>query len=175
MNLVEFQQLSKRTMPFGGEPQNHIEFENMLGNYAMGLCGEIIEAYKVRNDKEKLLLELGDVAHYAVGLLSLAKIDIPKPLPYLSVPMNIDEMFNRLIFESGEILEHAKKVIYHRHEFEAWRIESCLLIAQSVSKLAFRNHSTLGLVLVKNIDKLKTRYPEKFSVEDSIARKDVQQ
>jgi len=173
MNLVEFQQLSKRTMPFNGEPANPIEFENMLGNYAMGLCGEVSEACMMINDKEKLLLELGDIAHYAVGLLLLGKLEIPQPLRHTLIGLTYEENFKVLIRESGRVSEHAKKAIYHRHEFDANELQRVFLVLKAIRNIARIQNVSLEKVLQMNIDKLKTRYPESFTVEDSIARKDV--
>ena len=173
MNLNEFQELSKRTMPYNGEPTNQVEFENMLGNYAMGLSGETSEAYMMINNREQLLLELGDIAHYAVGLLLLAKIEIPQPLRHTLIGLTYEEQFKSLIRDSGEIVEHVKKVIYHRHEFNADTFQAAVRILKVIRSIARIHNSSLDKVLQMNIDKLKTRYPESFNTADSINRVDV--
>jgi len=167
MNLKQFQEESKRTMPFNGEPQNHIEFENMLGNYAMGLVGEYIEMMDCDNE-EDLTKEIGDVMHYGVGLLELLdeKVDI-------ELFGDVDE--HEGLLAAGTVLELAKKHIYHRHELPKSRMIE--LIYEALGWLRPRNEQQVpqfNNVLQMNIDKLKTRYPESFTVEDSIARKDVE-
>lgn len=167
MNLVEFQQLSKRTMPFGGEPTNQVEFENMLGNYAMGLAGEWFEFQTEINENEnpsdKLLKEVGDVLHYSVGLLEM--------LDYKANELAIS---HEVTFEGAEkalitILEAPKKHIYHRHELP--KLEMIEAVNDVIAH--FNHNFTLATVFEMNIDKLKTRYPEKFNTADSIARVDV--
>lgn len=175
MNLVEFQQLSKRTMPFNGEPQNHIEFENMLGNYAMGLVGEWFELQTEINkvDQENLKSsipfidkEIGDILHYAVGLLELLgeKVKFSR----IGHVVVIDELEEHL----GYILEIPKKHIYHRHELEKDKLITA--VYEVIAFLYDDFGAKFERIMQANIDKLKTRYPEKFSVEDSIARKDVE-
>lgn len=182
MNLVEFQQLSKRTMPFNGEPQNHIEFENMLGNYSMGLIGEITEALAIVNsvsftesETEQLKKELGDISHYAVGLAAIAHIELPEHIEidfenYDDIP--VCETMERLICEAGLIIEHAKKMIYHRHAFDARELD-VVEILKYVKTIAKAHGFKYSDVLQTNIDKLKKRYPEKFSAANSIARVDA--
>lgn len=171
MNLVEFQRLSKRTMPFNGEPQNPIEFENMLGNYAMGLLGEAVELLeaKVNGDKE-IIKEIGDVCHYAVGIAMITKNDLPNKPMLLSESLSC--VFNRLLFASKEISEQAKKHIYHRHTLDISPMYISVIFDCLYTLMDY--YSPKGDALQMNIDKLKTRYPDKFNVEDSIARKDVQ-
>lgn len=167
MKLQEFQQASKRTMPYGGEPSNQQEFENMLGNYAMGLAGEWFEFQTEVNKEEipldKISKEAGDVLHYSVGLLEL-----------LGCTANELAVSHEVTFEQVEkafvtILEAPKKHIYHRHELP--RLEMISAVNDVIAH--FNHHFTLTTIFEMNIDKLKTRYPDKFSTENSIARADT--
>lgn len=176
MNLTQFQTLSKRTMPFGGEPQNNQEFENMLGNYAMGLVGEIIELQMEligRKDKEKIAYEIGDVAHYAIGLLTLANLEVPEHVEVPKSSFKLNDKMNSLLCNAGEIVEHSKKVIYHRHDFMKNIFWGVLRILSMLKDVAKHHGYKFSEVLDMNTEKLKTRYPDKFSVEDSIARVDT--
>lgn len=85
MNLNEYQNLSKRTMPFGGEPQNHIEVQYGCFNYALGLNGEAGECADLikkkyfhghETTKDEIAKELGDVLHYVAGLASMNGITL---------------------------------------------------------------------------------------------------
>lgn len=181
MNLQQFQEESRRTMPFKGVSGNPIEFENMLGNYTMGLAGETAEAYEIFNKEpftadelQALKNELGDISHYAVGLAALANIELPEHIELELDPEDIApcEVFKQLITETGLILDYAKKVIYHRHAFDATKLNvvEVLTLVKSIAKAYGLKYSE---VLDANIDKLKTRYPEKFTPAASQARVDV--
>ena len=172
MNLVEFQQLSKRTAPFNAAPENNQEFINILGNYSTGLVGEWFEyqqalnkrAVEKDNDKE-IIKEIGDVMHYAVNLLTVMneKLDFKK----ITQPTLID--MDKYL---GDILEIPKKHIYHGHELR--KQEYIEAVYGVISYFKTNLWAVLDVALAGNIEKLKTRCPDSFSVEDSIARKDVQ-
>ena len=169
MNLTQFQTLSKRTMPFGGEPQNQDDFEKMLGNYAMGLVGESLEfaIATQTGDIDEMYKEAGDTLHYCVGLLSCLGEEVDYKTLY-EVEMNEKQA----AYAMTNILEIPKKHIYHRHELNKEKlIESVHIIIKGYSDST--DKETLSEILQRNIDKLKTRYPDKFSVEDSIARVDT--
>lgn len=167
MNLQEFQQASKRTMPFGGEPSNQQEFENMLGNYAMGLAGEWfelnLEISKCDMSIEKAKKEAGDVLHYAVGLLEILGYQANEmAVSHKVIPQDITKAMI-------VILESPKKHIYHRHELP--KLQMIGAVNDVIAHID--NFFNLSEVCKMNINKLKTRYPEKFSTADSIARVDV--
>lgn len=182
MDLLQFQTAAKRTTPFGGNPQNRVHFDNLFGNYAMGLSGEAAEAFAIlrevpisEEDALKLKAELGDISHYAVGLASMAYIQLPAHIELdIEDPSDIPvcETADELICLTGEILEHAKKVIYHRHTFDAneLKITEVLKLVKLLAKAHGFKYSD---VLTANIEKLKLRYPEKFNTADSIARVDA--
>lgn len=180
MNIIRFQKQSFRTMVFRGAPKDQKEFNHMLAEYSMGLSGEVSEAFAIHIstpitdvDMEKLEKELGDISHYAVGLAAIADVDLPKKFP-LPEPEDIPmcETFEKLIIEAGVILEHAKKVVYHDHEFDSKQID-VIEILHLTSTIAVGYGLDYSDVLIANIEKLKKRYPHKFSTKDSIARVDI--
>lgn len=177
MNLTTFQELSKRTMPFKGEPQNNQEFENMLGNYAMGLVGESVELFEVFFDKhsscEASEKEIGDVLHYAVGLGNILNISLQDVgAKYLGVFDTEFEMIRDLLVSAKNVSEQVKKIIYHRHEDDVPH-ESLKKVVACLYQTTHFLGCDMSEIMKQNIDKLKTRYPDKFSVEDSIARVDT--
>lgn len=183
MKLQDYQEQSKRTMPFNGNPQNPIEFTHMFGNYAMGLVGEAIEAMTTYKNmsvsdatSEGLAKELGDVAHYVVGLAALLDLPLPSKVDVgnYSKFFSIEYLTRDLVDEAGLIVEHAKKVIYHSHALDNDFIKIRLNeILKLISDIANDEGYDLSQIFQMNIDKLKTRYPEKFNSADSIARVDV--
>lgn len=175
MNLNNFQELSKRTMPFKGEPKNPIEYENGLTNYALGLIGECTEVLSAANDREAILKEIGDVAHYAFGLLTFLG-EKYKPLTNYFVEGPKEKLINKIIILSGEVSEQVKKFIFHRHELNSSKVKLTLkMLIKNLIVLAEKYDITLEEICEMNIDKLKMRYPESFNVEDSKKRVDTVQ
>lgn len=172
MELNKFQELSKRTMPFEGEPKNNIEYEHGLTNYALGLIGECAEVLSAANDREAILKEIGDVAHYAFGLLTFLN-GIYEPLANYIVEGSRESIIDKIIILSGEISEQVKKFIYHRHELNLSKMKLALkMLIQNLIELAKFYDSSLEQICEMNIDKLRMRYPESFNSEDSIKRVD---
>ena len=79
---------------------------------------------------------------------------------------------NRLLIACKNISEVAKKQIYHRHD-EKFMVDDLITIFNCLYTLGEYYADSYEQVMQQNIDKLKTRYPDKFSVEDSIARVDT--
>lgn len=179
MNLNKFQELSRRTMPFNGNPKNDVEFENILGNYSLGLIGEaveVVEAYQqnmaLPGAIENLMKEIGDVTHYAVGVASLFKLQLPDHVD--GVSMSVSDLIHDLLLRAKLISEYAKKRIYHRHD-DAFDYQALLGIFVTLKSLVKVYGYKYSDVLEMNIDKLKKRYPETFNAEDSINRVDTVQ
>lgn len=167
MNLNKFQELSKRTMPFGGEPKNNIHFENILTNYAMGLIGECAEVLFAPNEQDATLKELGDVSHYAFGILTLLG-EKYEPLGNYFVEGTKEKLIDKIIILSGEVSEQVKKFVFHRHELNSSKVKIALkMLIENLIVLAGKYDTTLEEICEMNIDKLKMRYPESFNVEDS--------
>ena len=173
MKIEEFQQQSVRTCPFNAAPENIQEFNNLLGNYAMGLVGEHFEHQQALsqigeqvgpNDIQNVFKEIGDQMHYAVNLLTLMDEDFDeRKLTSVVLSEDIEKAF-------GDVLEIPKKYIYHGHTLDREGFTAAVYMV--ISKLYEFHRSSMPEILQMNIDKLKKRYPEKFTVEDSIARVD---
>lgn len=76
--------------------------------------------------------------------------------------------------EAGEVCDYMKKVIGHGHPMEPNKLKKELGdVLWYVSALATTFGMTLEEVAEANIEKLKIRYPQGFTVEDSLARRDA--
>lgn len=165
MDLKEFQELSKRTMPYKGQPTNEAEFKDAFCNYAIGLIGETMEFFTCPKDDE--IKEVGDCLHYAVGLLTL-----------LGEPVDMDKLekaeFDGVsTYESIlDILEPTKKHVFHGHELDKDKFINTVYVYIK-GHVANQPKERVELVLQTNIEKLKTRYPNEFNSKDSIQRVDV--
>ena len=74
--------------------------------------------------------------------------------------------------EAGEVLDYIKKGIFHRHGVDPEKVKDELgdvlwYIAEIATVLDLR----LSDIMKGNVNKLMKRYPNGFSIEDSINRK----
>ncbi len=75
--------------------------------------------------------------------------------------------------ESGEVIDIVKKWLSQGHDLDRDKIIKELGdVAWYIAEIAHVLGVPLEEVLKKNIDKLKARYPEGFSVDNSLNRKD---
>lgn len=76
-----------------------------------------------------------------------------------------------LISESGEVSDLVKKQLFHGHEIDKEKIEDELGdVLWYMSNLATKYGISLKGIAIRNIEKLKARYPDGFDVEKSINR-----
>ncbi len=75
--------------------------------------------------------------------------------------------------ESGEVIDLVKKHIFHSHELNRDKlIDELGDVAWYIAECAYALDVPLEDVLSRNIEKLKARYPDGFSIEKSINRKE---
>lgn len=73
--------------------------------------------------------------------------------------------------ETGEFCEHVKKYLYHGHPLDYKELEKEVGdILWYVALAARAIGCSLNYIANENIDKLRIRYPEKFSTERSLYR-----
>jgi len=76
--------------------------------------------------------------------------------------------------EAGEFIDEYKKIIGHGHPMNEDSLKKELGdVAWYIAELCTAHGWSMEEILKDNIQKLKTRYPDKFSTEDSLARVDV--
>jgi NTP pyrophosphatase (non-canonical NTP hydrolase) len=75
--------------------------------------------------------------------------------------------------EAGEVADLVKKHLYHGHPLDRDKlIKEAGDVAWYLARLATALEMPLGEILHANIEKLMLRYPEGFTVEDSLNRRD---
>ncbi len=73
--------------------------------------------------------------------------------------------------ESGEVIDLLKKHLSQGHDLNKEKmIEEIGDVAWYIAEIAYALNVDLETVLTRNIEKLKKRYPEGFSVERSLNR-----
>jgi NTP pyrophosphatase (non-canonical NTP hydrolase) len=75
--------------------------------------------------------------------------------------------------EAGEVIDLVKKHLFHGHVLNKEElIKELGDVAWYLAEAAYALDIDLETILKLNIEKLKKRYPEGFSIKDSINRKD---
>lgn len=75
--------------------------------------------------------------------------------------------------ETGEVVDYLKKHLYHGHRMALDDLaEELGDVLWYVAEIASAHRLMLGDIAQRNVDKLKRRYPDGFSHNDSINRKD---
>ena len=73
--------------------------------------------------------------------------------------------------ESGEIIEHVKKVVFHGHQLDRDYLKKEIGdVLWYVAAMATALDVDLGEIAQANVDKLKARYPEGFASSASTNR-----
>lgn len=76
--------------------------------------------------------------------------------------------------EAGEVTDYLKKVVYHSHPYSGEVLSKELGdVLWYLAVLAHVNGISLDTIMERNIEKLKKRYPDGFSSEDSLKRVDT--
>lgn len=79
-----------------------------------------------------------------------------------------------LVGETGEVVDHVKKSMEQGHPLDTVKIEEELGdLMWYIGKVARNIGTNLDEVAKQNIDKLKRRYPDGFSIEASRNREDT--
>jgi NTP pyrophosphatase (non-canonical NTP hydrolase) len=142
---------------------------------ALGLAGEVGELVecvgtdlKFDVDKPNLGEELGDLYWYLANIANMLHIDIPEDLQ-VDVP-NV-ECIDFLIIKVGELVDLIKRYMAYNKEID--RTKATLLICDiRLALLVFEKTYELNGadIRTRNINKLRARFPEKFSDELAVNR-----
>lgn len=86
---------------------------------------------------------------------------------------NLNHSLHGLVSETGEIAHTIKKHIIYEQPFDRDNMEEELGdLLWYVALMCHTNGFSLEKIMRQNINKLKKRYPEKFTPQDAIARAD---
>lgn len=170
MNIIDYVNESKRT------ETKKMYMENVsisLLHGVMGICteaAELLDATTPINVKE----ELGDIMWYMAVIIRVAKFN-PVTLQNDAVNANInsdwlkryaDWPVGAISIISGDLLGLIKKVLFHGTPMsQVWLklYTNVTLIYASVIAVSVENNWDLGNILDENIEKLRKRYPQKYT------------
>ncbi len=75
--------------------------------------------------------------------------------------------------ESGEVVDLVKKGIFHKQGIDLIKIKKELGdTLWYIAAIATELNMTLEEIMIENINKLRARYPQGFTIEDAILRRD---
>ena len=75
--------------------------------------------------------------------------------------------------ETGEVVDHIKKGIFHQHRIDLLEIADEIGdVLWYVAALCTTLNLDMSVIMERNIEKLKVRYPDEYSSVDSKRRKD---
>jgi len=99
-------------------------------------------------------------------------IDIP------SVDLSLSEEYLvrhalGLAGEAGEVVDYIKKGVFHRHGIDPKKVEDELGdVLWYIAEIATILGLSMSDIMQNNVNKLMKRYPNGFTIEDSINRKE---
>ncbi len=144
----------------------------VLPNFLHGVMGMVTEAGELLGKKDRVnaIEELGDFTWYlAIASKSVNHNleDLPKPTNY----QDFDEASKRLSEMSSELLDLIKKAFFYGKEIDYNAVGMFLSgINSVVEDLILICKTSRSQVYQINIDKLKARFPDKFTEERAINR-----
>jgi NTP pyrophosphatase (non-canonical NTP hydrolase) len=163
-NLNKYQEDAKRTMASLGS------YKLNLAHMVIGMSTELGELIVAIENKDLINIgeEVADQFWYIANYCTLRNLDLNVFEPFLTVKkVNTTRMFLVLT----ELLDINKKFIAYKKEINI--DEEFKLLHFYISELAGickLYKIDLSQALVKNINKLKVRYPEKFNTKDATLR-----
>lgn len=154
MDFDEYQRLALRTT------NDSIPEQYRWANIGMGIAGECAELEECT--VSRIIEEAGDVLWYVSDGASLAGIQMSE------VVAVADYYYGTLTVSGGNACDYLKKVAFHGHELNSKQLMLCLSRVLYGVLLVLGVHGIdVSTVLEYNVEKLRNRYPEKFSEERS--------
>ncbi len=173
LRLHDYQKLALRTAPSNRSDRGLSWRLDFFLHGAMGMAAEmheLIQVHEQSNPEDSMVAELGDVMWYfAINTFGDTR-DI-EDIEFMAFLDEIDIPLLELQEHTSRILDQAKRIIYYGALLnEETYQDSMGKILASVYLLARESGSTLEEVMDKNIQKLKVRYPDKFSEDQAVNR-----
>lgn len=169
--LNEYQKLALRTAPaFRARVVQPIQ--DFLIHAQMGLQTEVAEIIEKPDDEENVHQEIGDVMWYvALGCSGLG-VDLKD----LDTDFMVDDAYNDLVIQAGIFADCVKRHVFYStpektvefNEDKALKALGCIVAC--LRDLCGNDEYLFMNLCEKNIEKLKKRYPDKFSGEAAMNR-----
>mgnify|MGYP001562923263 CR=1 FL=1 len=157
MKFEEYQKLSIRTNKW----LSSIQFD--VAHMLLGMNGEINELNDALEsvDKVNQAEELADIAWYVSNYASIRNLHLDE-----SKALLVRGDYNGLVYQISTLTDIAKKWIIYNKEIDTTEEQK---ICQNILSILYHFDIEINFskALQNNIDKLKKRYPEKYSDENA--------
>lgn len=170
MTLNEYQVLAARTIATDNVDQ--MERHALYGLTAE--CAELLEACFLNNSRDHIIKECGDVCWMAAELCTARGWHLSDVVRYIewTVPTQAKDVTDLIVLANGNLQSVYQKVLQGHEYKEADVKDEINAIFEYIDKIAFHCNYSLEDAMIINIEKLKTRYPEGFSTDQSLHRAD---
>lgn len=163
MTLASYQNQTQRTLPDLGTEQLNIL------HMILGMCSELNELYEATDDINRSE-EITDIAWYLSNYCNIKKIQLSKifnfqkGLYYYALKHN--NYIEMLQVEISILTDYEKKAFAYKREIAFSDIEMQIIkIAQRLNDCYTAFNINPEVAMERNINKLKGRFPEKFTEE----------
>ena len=175
MNLNDYIKLAVKTESIVDE----IKVNTRLNHGIMGLVTEVGELLEPFMDEENspwthivnIKEEVGDILWYLAIIMDELSLSYDDLVPFINEESSCNIYVLNLVVESSRLQDDLKKHIYYGNELDMNLIEKRVnLFVANLIGIAKELEFTLEEVAETNINKLKARYPNKFTSEDALNR-----
>lgn len=163
MNLKEYQESAKRTLPdLGSDKLN-------LSHMVMGMSSELSELYdaELKDDSVNIEEEKADIMWYVANYANIRNIDLEALSQSERLPGN-----KPVFWYISELTDLVKRYVAYNKPIDINKEYSYLdnIIYHIKRSYLVTDEERFVKSLKNNIDKLRVRYPEKFNDYDAINR-----
>lgn len=139
---------------------------------------DVNNGQNVKDAKNTLIKEAGDILWYCVQFFGYIGVDMFAVMGNNDFDQYVldDSIQATFVYYSGKVVECVKKIMFHLHDFnnELENIIIAVAVIARTVKLSFNALKEDGFfdvsvddIIGTNIEKLKKRYPDKFTGEQS--------
>ncbi len=175
MNLNDYVKLAVKTESIVDE----IKVNTRLNHGVIGLITEVGELMEPFTDSENgpwvhivnIKEEVGDILWYLAIIMDELSLNYDDLNEMEVGCYTCDYYMNSLVIESSRLLDDMKKHIYYSNDLDYNLLESRIAIVVYILRgISKQLEFTLEEVAETNINKLKSRYPNKFTSENALNR-----
>lgn len=173
MDLKKYELETQRTFAYRKSPLDE-KTTDML-HCAIGISTEISELVEAinKNDIVNIGEEIADQMWYISNLARFINFNLEKECALIKqfTFLEKQEYLNNCVIESGNLLDLFKKSIFYNKKLDEFLIKIILTrMIINLSSLCGSLNLDLFKLLDNNINKLRIRFPDKFTQENALER-----